>query len=147
MGGLASLVSKVVSKATAKENEVNQLKLPQAECFIAGRVGEENYKEVMDMIENYKKIKDATGDERLETAKKTIMIFPGLTQVFLTEDNARAYLKKPAYDTALLYNVLFKVAVDAQGDLQPMDIKKFLGGDANEEATKMGEGLLQRTKV
>jgi len=79
MGGLASLVSKVVSKATAKENEVNQLKLPQAECFIAGRVGEENYKEVMDMIENYKKIKDATGDERLETAKKTIMIFPGLT--------------------------------------------------------------------
>ena len=28
-----------------------------------------------------------------------------------------------------------------------MDVKKFLGGDASEEATAMGEGLLQRTKV
>ena len=67
---------------------------------------------VKEMVDCYSNIKECENDERLETAKKTIMVFPGLTQVFMDEDSARGYLKKPAYDTELLYSVLFKVAVD-----------------------------------
>ena len=69
------------------------------------------------MVDAYKRIKEVENDERIETAKKTIMIFPGLTQVFFSEDSARAYLKQPAYDTEYLFSVLFKVAVDVQGDI------------------------------
>ena len=79
MGGINALVSKCVSKANEKANETNQLKFPDATCYIAGRIGEENYKEIKEMVECYKKIKEVENDERIETAKKTIMVFPGLT--------------------------------------------------------------------
>lgn len=141
------MLAALVSKANEKAREVNQLKLPQAECFIAGRLGEENYMQIMDMVDEYKKIKEVSNDERFETAKKTIMVFPGITQVFISEESACKYLEEPMPTSEKLFKVLFKVAVDVQGDIQPFDIRKFLGTDASEQATKMGEGAIQRLKV
>ena len=51
-GALNAMTSKVVSKA----QQLNEFQLPQAVLYIAGRMGEENYKTVMEMVEAYKTV-------------------------------------------------------------------------------------------
>ena len=46
----------------------------------------------MDMVEDYKKVKEMTGDERFGVAKKTIMVFPGITKGFIEKEKAMEYL-------------------------------------------------------
>ena len=55
-GGLTQAISTLVSKAQAKSDEANSYNLPQAVLFVAGRLSEENYKQVLDMVEDYKKV-------------------------------------------------------------------------------------------
>ena len=38
--------------------------------------------------------------------------------------------------------MLFKVQVDVQGDLRPMDVKKFLGDDPAAQGKGMSDALL-----
>jgi hypothetical protein len=125
--------------------------LPQAVLYVAGRLSEDNYKQVMDMVEDYKKVKEMSGDERIDVAKKTIMVFPGITKAFIEKSSAIEYLSETgaAADAGseVAMKVLFKVAVDLQGDLRPMDVKKFLGDDPAAAGKGMSDALLQRLMV
>ena len=96
----------------------------------------------MTMAKEYTSLKSASGSVRIDTAHKTMMILPGLTQVFVDEKKARKYLAMSVKTTEKLFKVLFKVNVDAQGQVQPMDILGFLGNGAAASATEMGEGLM-----
>ena len=49
----------------------------------------------MDMVEDYKKCKEMSGDERIELAKKTVMVFPGISKAFIQKVSALAYLNEP----------------------------------------------------
>ena len=72
------------------------------------------------MVEDYKKVKDLSGDARVELAKKTVMVFPGVTKAFIDVATAKEYLSDPLDAGAeKLMKVLFKIAVDLQGDLRP----------------------------
>lgn len=67
------------------------------------------------MVEDYKKVKEASGDERIETAKKTIMVFPGITKAFIQRQSAVDYLDLATNTndgTEGSMKVLFEVAVD-----------------------------------
>ena len=70
----------------------------------------------MDMVEDYKKVKEMSGDERVDVAKKTIMVFPGITKAFIEKTSAMEYLSETdsAADAGseVAMKVLFKVAVD-----------------------------------
>ena len=104
------------------------------------------------MVEDYKKVKEMTGDERIGVAKKTIMVFPGITKAFIEKASAIEYLTDSAAiadaDTKeVAMKILFKVAVDLQGDMKPMDVKKFLGDDPAATGKGMSDALLQRLMV
>ena len=71
MGALSAMISKTVSCG----QEHGLLKLEQ-ELFVAGRVGLENYKSILTMLDAFKK--DPSN------GKKTVMVFPGVTKVFKT---------------------------------------------------------------
>uniref|UniRef100_A0A7S3CJF5 Uncharacterized protein n=1 Tax=Strombidium rassoulzadegani TaxID=1082188 RepID=A0A7S3CJF5_9SPIT len=147
-GAFSSMTAKVVSKAQAKTDQIDGYNLPQAVMYVAGRLGEENFKSIMDMVEAYKGVKEQSNSERVEVAKKTVMIFPGVTQAFISKDKALDYLKKDdGSQTEKLFRVLFKVAVDLQGNMRPMDVKKFLGDDPAAKAEDMRDGLFQRLMV
>lgn len=68
------------------------------------------------MVEDYKKVKEMTGDERIDVAKKTIMVFPGITKAFIEKASAIEYLSETdaAADAGseVAMKVLFKMAVD-----------------------------------
>lgn len=68
------------------------------------------------MVEDYKKVKEMTGDERIDVAKKTIMVFPGITKAFIEKTSAIEYLSETdaAADAGseVAMKVLFKMAVD-----------------------------------
>jgi len=103
------------------------------------------------MVEDYKKVKEMSGDERVDVAKKTIMVFPGITKGFIEKSTAIEYLAETdaAADAGseVAMKVLFKVAVDLQGNLRPMDVKKFLGDDPAATGKGMSDALLQRLMV
>ena len=146
-GGLTQAISTLVSKAQAKSDEANSYNLPQAVLYVAGRLSEENYKQVLDMVEDYKKVQEMSGDDRVNLAKKTVMVFPGVTKAFIEKDSAMAYLNEPLNSTEKLIKVLFKIAVDLQGDVRPMDVKKFLGDDAAAQGKHMSDALFQRLAI
>jgi len=79
---------------------------------VAGRASEENYQQVMRMVDRYKEIKDVDNHERLDTAKETIMVFPGITKMYIEKQKALDYLNEPLNTTEKLIKVLFKVQVD-----------------------------------
>lgn len=58
--------------------------LPESDLFIAGRMGEDNYKSIVEMLNCFKK------DPK--NAKKTVMVFPGVTRAYLTLEQAKAFL-------------------------------------------------------
>uniref|UniRef100_A0A7S3IMV4 Uncharacterized protein n=1 Tax=Strombidium inclinatum TaxID=197538 RepID=A0A7S3IMV4_9SPIT len=148
MGALSGMIGKVVSKGQAKSDEANAFNLGEAVVYVAGRMGEENFKSVMEMVESYKGVKEQSNSERVEVAKKTVMVFPGVTQAFISKDKAIEYLKKePEHTQEKLMRVLFKVKVDLQGDTRPMDAKKFLGDDAAAQGEDMRDALFQRLMV
>jgi hypothetical protein len=100
------------------------------------------------MVEDYKKVKDLSGDARVELAKKTVMVFPGVTKAFIDVATAKEYLSDPLDAGAeKLMKVLFKIAVDLQGDLRPMDVKKFLGDDPAAQGKLMSDALFQRLTI
>lgn len=105
------MISKLVSKGQQKCDEANSYNLPQAELYIAGRMGEENYRAILDMVESYKQA-DKGLSEKVDAAKKTVMIFPGITKAYLTMEQAKAYLDEPLETSEKLLRVVFKVAVD-----------------------------------
>ena len=71
------------------------------------------------------------------------MIFPGITKAYLTMDQAKAFLDEPLETSEKLLRVVFKVAVDLQGDMRPMDAKKFLDeGDPAATGKHMSDALL-----
>jgi len=84
MGALSGMIGKVVSKGQAKSDEANAFNLGEAVVYVAGRMGEENFKSVMEMVESYKGVKEQSNSERVEVAKKTVMVFPGVTQAFIS---------------------------------------------------------------
>ena len=102
---------------------------------------------MLDMVEDYKKVKDMSGDDRVNLAKKTVMVFPGVTKAFIEKENAMAYLNEPLNSSDKLMKVLFKIAVDVQGDVRPMDVKKFLGDDPAAQGKHMSDALFQRLAV
>ena len=77
------MVSKMVSQGQKKNGEANSYNLPQTELFVAGRLGEESYKSVMDMIEAYKQ-GERGKTEKVDAAKRSVMILPGISKAFLT---------------------------------------------------------------
>lgn len=103
------------------------------------------------MVDDYKKVEGMSGDERIETAKKTIMVFPGITKAFIEKASAIEYLTETDASAAsckeVAMKVLFKVAVDLQGNMRPMDVKKFLGDDPAASAKGMSDALIQRLMV
>jgi len=148
MGALSGMISKVISKGQAKSDEANSFNLPEAVVYVAGRMGEENFKSVMEMVEAYKGVKEQSNSERVEVAKKTVMVFPGVTQAFVSKDKALEFLKKEPENTQeKLFRVIFQVAVDLQGNTRPMDAKKFLGDDAAAQGEDMRDALFQRLMV
>ena len=54
LGAISAMISKLVSKGQQKCDEANSYNLPQAELYVAGRMGEENYRAILDMVESYK---------------------------------------------------------------------------------------------
>ena len=105
------MISKLVSKGQQKCEEANSYNLPQAELFVAGRMGEDNYREVLDMVDSYKQAEKGLS-EKVDAAKRTVMIFPGITKAFLTLDQAKAFLDEPLDTSDKLMRIVFKVAVD-----------------------------------
>ena len=103
------------------------------------------------MVEDYKKVKEMSGDDRIGVAKKTIMVFPGITKAFIEKATAIEYLTDSAATAdegkEVAMKVLFKVAVDLQGDMKPMDVKKFLGDDPAATGKGMSDALMQRLMV
>lgn len=75
------------------------------------------------------------------------MVFPGITKLFVRKELAMEYLNEPLENTEKLLKVLFKVTVDVQGDVKPMDAKKFLGDDPAAQGKYMADALIQRCMV
>ena len=76
LGALSSMASKVVSAGQAKSSA---FKLDDAVVWVAGRMGNENFKTIMEMAESYKSVEGQSTEERLDLAKKTALVFPGIT--------------------------------------------------------------------
>ena len=58
-------------------------------------------------------------------------------------DQAKAYLDEPLETSDRLLRIVFKIAVDLQGDMRPMDAKKFLDeGDPASTGKHMVDALL-----
>jgi len=64
------------------------------------------------MVEKYKTIEDQSNAERVDVAKETVMVFPGITKLFIEKESAMAYLNEPLNTTEKLLKLLFKVQVD-----------------------------------
>lgn len=50
--------------------------------------------------------------ERADIAKKTVMVFPGITRVFISKESAMEYLNEPLATSEKLIKLLFKIQVD-----------------------------------
>lgn len=88
-GALNAMISKCMHKAQTSSDEANSYKLPDAIVWVAARAGEENYKTIIEMYETYKSMStEQSMGERAEIAKKTVMVFPGITRVFITKESA-----------------------------------------------------------
>ena len=74
MGALSAMIAKTVSKAQEVAN------ISECQLFVAGKIGEENYKSILDMLDSFKK------DPK--KAKSTVMVFPGVTKVYTSQDQA-----------------------------------------------------------
>jgi hypothetical protein len=147
-GALNAMISKCMNKAQTSSDEANDYKLPDAIVWVAARAGEENYKTIIEMYETYTKMStEQSMGERADIAKKTVMVFPGITRVFITKEGAMEYLSEPLATSEKLIKILFKVQVDVQGNVKPMDSKKFFDGDAGYEGKKMGDGAYQRLMI
>jgi hypothetical protein len=79
MGALSAMISKTVSSG----QEHGLLKL-ESELFLAGRIGLDIYKSILKMLDEFKK--DPSN------GKKTVMVFPGVTKVFKTMEQANSFL-------------------------------------------------------
>jgi hypothetical protein len=108
MGAFSAMVAKTVSKG----QETFKL---ESQFFVAGRVGLENFKSLLDMVDAFKK------DPK--NGKKTVMVIPGATKVYASLDKAKAYLAEPFESSDKLISVIFKF----QG--WAFDVVKFLGDD------------------
>ena len=147
-GALNAMISKCLHKAQTSSDEANSYKLPDAIVWVAARAGEENYKTMVEMYETYKSMStEQSMGERAEIAKKTVMVFPGITRIFISKEGAMEYLNEPLATSEKLIKVLFKIQVDVQGNVKPMDAKKFFDGDAEYEGKKMGDGAMQRLMI
>jgi len=147
-GALNAMISKCMHKAQTSSDEANSYKFPDAIVWVAARAGEENYKTIIEMYETYKSMStEQSMGERADIAKKTVMVFPGITKVFITKEGAQEYLNEPLATSEKLIKVLFKIQVDVQGNVKPMDSKKFFDGDAEYEGKKMGDGAYQRLMI
>lgn len=110
-------------------------------------MGEENYRAVLDMVDAYKSFEKGMS-EKVNAAQRTIMVFPGITKAYLTMEQAKAYLDEPMDSNDKLLRIVFKVAVDLQGNMRPMDAKKFLDeGDPAATGQFMADALLQRLMI
>jgi hypothetical protein len=95
---------------------------------MAGRIGLENYKSLLDMVDVFKKTPG--------NGTKTVMVFPGVTKAYTTIDQAKAYLMQNQADG--LIPVIFKFNGSA------LDVKKLLGDDTAASTAHLPDGLLQR---
>lgn len=125
MGAFNAMISKTVSSG----QEHGLLKL-ESELFVAGRVGLENYKSILKMLDEFKK--DPTN------GKKTVMVFPGVTKVFKSIQQANEFLQEPLECSDKLIPVIFKFQGTA------MDVSKFLADDAASSLPGLPDGLMQR---
>jgi hypothetical protein len=73
MGALSTMISKTVSSG----QEHGLLKL-ESELFVVGRIGLDNYKSILKMLDVFK-MDPSNG-------KKTVMVFPGVTKAYKTLD-------------------------------------------------------------
>ena len=73
----------MISKTVSSGQEHGLLKL-EPELFLAGRIGLDIYKSILKMLDESKK--DPSN------GKKTVMVFPGVTKVFKTMEQANSFL-------------------------------------------------------
>ena len=146
LGAYSTLLSSVVSKAQS----VEAYKLPEAVVYVPARMSQDTFEDVAELTEEMKKAGDKSASEKLELAKKTTMLFPGITRVYLSRESAVKYLLEPTSTGSNYVMVLFEVTIDtSHPNLTPMNLKKFLEEEPLDEskAKNVADGLMQRLMI
>jgi hypothetical protein len=93
------------------------------------------------MYEESKGFMATTGGDRVDAAKDTFMVFPGIVKIY--KDVAAA--KECFSENKDLTKVIFSVTLETDAKSRPMDAKLFLAEDSQALATKnLCDGLMQR---
>ena len=119
------MISKVMARGQIRYDDKKSFNLSPEDVFDAGWMTKSLFRNVIDMIDSYK-LFEKRSTEKIVGGQRTNMVFLGVNKAFLTFEKAKAYLDEPLDSQEMLLRVVFKIAFDFEGDLRPMDAKKFL---------------------
>ena len=97
MGGLASIISKTVSKSQEKQNTKYHLKLSDGNIYIAGRLTEESFLLLTKCVDNFGLAQTYYGPEKAKAAMNAVCVLPGMTTVFRSRKKAIKYLNESVH--------------------------------------------------
>ena len=67
------------------------------------------------------------GGEKVDLAKATVVVLPGITSGYTNKGSALAYMNPFASN---VQKAIFEIEIDVSGDIRPMDAKKLAGDDS-----------------
>lgn len=81
------------------------------------------------MFEESKGFMKTTGGDRVDAAKDTFLVFPGIVKIYKDKQAAKEYFESTLNSAHYMTEVIFAITLETDAKSRPMDPRLFLADD------------------